>query len=164
MSVAKPYAMLELPVSDDPANARVRLPHQRWLLWGAWLVAWSIALLTPQPVRLAQAIIPPDSLIPYTKVLHVGAYALLTGLGGWLALTTGRWRWVLLGFLSLHALGTEFLQQFIPLRTASWGDVGLDHVGIALGLVSGWKWWRPGAGELSGPPPDMPAQAPAVLP
>ena len=49
---------------------------------------------------------------------------------------------LLLAFLSLHAFGTEFLQQFVPERGPSLVDVGIDHVGLAIGLAASWRWWR----------------------
>jgi VanZ family protein len=37
--------------------------------------------------------------------------------------------------LALFAVSTEFLQSFVPGRTASFMDFGLDLIGIFLGLL-----------------------------
>src|SRR5262249_6506336 len=113
-------------------------------LWAAWLAAlavWTAALLTPQPVQAAQAVLPPEMEFPTAKTLHVGAYAFLTVLACRLP-RGGPCRWLPLAVLSLHGLGTEYLQQFVESRCGCWQDVGLDHVGIALGLLVGWIGWR----------------------
>ena len=118
-------------------------PTLRWLVWGVYLLSWSVALLTPQPATWAGDVIP-ESVVRYSfaKSLHVAAYALLAILTGWL-LVPAKLRWLLLGFLSLHAFGTEFLQMFVPSRSGSLKDVGFDHVGICLGIMMTWRWWRP---------------------
>jgi VanZ family protein len=76
----------------------------------------------------------------FGKTLHVCAYVFLTLLGGSMALAR-RQRWWLLGVLSFHGFATEYLQLFVN-RGASWRDVGLDHLGIAIGIAIGWTWWR----------------------
>lgn len=112
----------------------------RWLVWTAYASLWTAALLTTFPINVRDAVVPAHYTFSASKVLHVSAYAVFAVLTGWLAL--GRpWRWALLGLLSLHAWGTEFVQQFVG-RTSSLRDVGLDHLGIVLGLVLSWKLWR----------------------
>src|SRR5436305_330152 len=88
----------------------------RWLAWSLFLLAWTLALLTPQPVQVADAVLPDDAVFPTSKALHVTAYALLAILTAALPLRR-RTRWWLLGLLVLHAAGTEFAQQFVPPRT-----------------------------------------------
>jgi VanZ family protein len=112
----------------------------RWLLWVFFVGVWTAALLTTEPVDVAQAVLPPPIIFPAAKLLHVSAYALLAVLSGWLFLP-GRWRWVLLVFMCFHAFGTEFFQQFVPERGPSLWDVGIDHIGIAIGLTISCKWW-----------------------
>jgi VanZ family protein len=132
-------------LSDQP-SAPKEAPGPFWLrsralhgfVWGLLLVLWTIALLTPQPVQVAQAVLPDTFEFPISKLLHVTAYAVLAGLGVRLH-GLGRYRWTVLALLSLHAFGTEFLQQFVDLRSPSWRDVGLDHLGIALGLLVSWR-------------------------
>jgi hypothetical protein len=74
------------------------------------------------------------------KILHVVAYAGLAILSGWLRLPC-RWRWVILFIIMAHAPVTELLQLNIEGRTGTLRDVGLDHLGIGLGLLLTWKWW-----------------------
>jgi hypothetical protein len=40
-----------------------------------------------------------------------------------------------------HATITELLQNITPHRTGCLEDVGIDHFGIALGLLAAWRWW-----------------------
>jgi VanZ family protein len=112
----------------------------RWSIWLTFLTLWTLALLTPHPVYISKAVLPAHAQFPVAKCLHVGAYAFLTVLAGWLGVRGWR-RWLLPAFLVCHAMATEYLQNFVPLRNGSWDDVGLDTVGIVIGLVLSWKWW-----------------------
>lgn len=114
-------------------------------LWAAWLLAltlWTLALVTPYPVQVKHEVMPQETGIPAGKVLHVAAYAFLAAFAAFLPLNGGR-RWLPLLVLSLHGFGTELCQLFVPLRTASLLDVGLDHAGILLGILLTLNWWRP---------------------
>jgi hypothetical protein len=56
----------------------------------------------------------------------------------------------------LHAFATEYLQQFVELRTGSLLDVGIDHAGLAAGLLAAWcagaaGRWRGPARPNAGP-------------
>jgi VanZ family protein len=113
----------------------------RVLAWLLCLAVWTAALLTTFPAQVSQQMLPPVLQFPTAKCLHVCAYAFLTAFISCLPLNTGR-RWALVAVLSLHAFATEFLQQFVKLRHSSLRDVGIDHLGIVLGLVLIWKWWR----------------------
>jgi VanZ family protein len=128
----------------DPAVPRRPFPcWLRWLIWGGFIVAWTAALLTPHPAELADAVLPAPTRFPAAKSLHVAAYTVLTLLTSCLCVRRG-WRWALLAFVSLHAMGTEFFQQFVPLRHGSLQDVGIDHVGILIGVALSWRaWWSP---------------------
>jgi VanZ family protein len=110
------------------------------LVWALFLAGWTSALLTPEPVEIADAVLPPETVFSASKLLHVAAYAVLAVLTGWLPVSA-RVRWLLLLVLSAHTLATEYLQGFVPTRTASWLDVGIDHVGIGIGIGITWKWW-----------------------
>ncbi len=128
-----------------------------WTLWVLYVGAWSTALLTPDPVKMAEAVLPAPTRFVSAKTLHVAAYLVLTVLTGLLG-TRRSWRWALLALLSAHALATEYFQQFVPTREGSWRDVGLDHIGICLGLLLGWKWWfarSPGTREDASQPGAM---------
>jgi len=113
---------------------------QRWLVWLVCIVVWSAALLTPWPATLSKETLPTDWQYVTAKSVHVGAYAFLAALSGWLGVRPS-YRWLLLGFLSLHAGATEFGQQFVPERHASWTDVGFDHIGVIWGVIVSWPWW-----------------------
>lgn len=115
-------------------------PVLRKYIWLLYTVAWTAALLTPHPVRIADALLSEEDAFYASKILHVSAYAVLAMLSGWVRAPVP-WRPWLLGFLSAHALGTEFCQRFVPLRYPSWTDVGWDHLGIVWGLVVSWRWW-----------------------
>jgi VanZ family protein len=122
-------------------RARLWCWRFRWPIWSGYAVAWSLALLTPQPVAVCDAVFAPDTGHLASKTLHISSYAVFTILSAWLRARLP-WRWLLLAFLSLHGFLTEYLQHFVPTRTPSWGDVGLDHLGILIGLLVAWKWWR----------------------
>jgi VanZ family protein len=111
----------------------------RWLLWVVCLVIWTILLLTSAPAHFAREHVNPYTNLPISKFLHIGAYAFLAALAGTLNL---RHRWILLVVLALHGVMTEVLQTFVPDRSGSLRDVLIDHVGIALGVLISWAWWR----------------------
>jgi hypothetical protein len=102
---------------------------------------WTLALLTSFPVQVKDAVLTPEVGYNASKLLHVGAYACLAGFAAWL-LPTRPTCYMPVLFLSLHACATEYLQQFVALRTASFTDVGFNHLGIASGLILTWWKWR----------------------
>jgi len=103
------------------------------------LVLWTIALLIPIPKESSQVFDDWGKFV-FAKSLHVSAYAFLTVVAGLMSVTR-RQRWGLLALLSFHGFATEFLQSFTG-RGASWVDVGIDHIGISLGLLISWPRWR----------------------
>jgi len=111
----------------------------RWLAWAAFAALWTTFLLTTFPIRVRDAVVPAPLAVPSSKLLHVSAYAAFALLTAWLDVARP-WRWALLGLVCLHAGGTEFFQQFVD-RTGSLRDVGLDHLGIALGVALSWRRW-----------------------
>jgi VanZ family protein len=124
---------------DSKVRARIW-----WGLWILFVVAWSIALLTPHPAEIANAVfVDADDRFVAAKSLHVAAYFVLTFLTFQLPAPRPL-RLLLLLFPSLHALATEGLQNFVPRRSGSWHDVGFDHIGIGLGFaaVGIWSWRR----------------------
>src|SRR5262249_11227580 len=127
-------------------------PVWRWLAWSGFLAAWSAALLTTEPVHVAADVLPENAVFPASKLLHVGCYTVLTLLTGWLPVRRAA-AWLLLFLPTAHAFATEYLQQFVPERGPSLVDVGIDHVGIVLGLALSWKWWRASLFGRDEPPP-----------
>jgi VanZ family protein len=133
----------ETATQDVPRGGQASWWRWRRVVLAVWLLllaAWTVALLRPEPVQLANEVLPPQMEFPLSKVLHVTAYAVLAGLVGLLR-PLGRYRWLLLAFLSFHGMATEYLQRFVPMRGPSVRDVLLDHVGIVLGVLLTWKNW-----------------------
>jgi VanZ family protein len=134
--------------SGPHASAGRRGPGWLWALWGLYLAAWTAALLRPEPARVNTEVLPPRAQFPAAKALHVGSYALLAALACWPPARPGR-RWLVFAALSCHAFATEFLQQFVELRSGSLADVGIDHAGLAVGLLA--AWCASAAGKGRGP-------------
>jgi VanZ family protein len=113
----------------------------RRVVWVVYLAMWTLALVTPQPALASEATLPPSAQFPTAKLLHVAAYALLCVLTGWQRFAP-RWRPLLLLALSAHAIGTEVAQRYVPYRHGCWEDAALNHVGLYLGVILAWRWWR----------------------
>ncbi len=114
----------------------------RRAVWFVYLVIWTAALITPQPAQASAATLPEEAQFPAAKTLHVCAYALLCALTGWQRFLAPRWRPLLLLALSSHAVLTEVIPLYVPQRHGCWEDVALDHIGLYLGVVLAWRWWR----------------------
>ena len=117
----------------------------RWLIWTSVVIVWTLALEFPVPDPgqgpAGEFIMQKKYL--FGKSLHVAVYALLAVLSAWVPMP-GRYRWLMMFFLMLHAWGTEMLQLALEEwchRGGSLGDVGLDIVGIVVGVAASWKWW-----------------------
>jgi VanZ family protein len=123
----------------DVARSRIL----RWLLWAVYATLWTVVLLTTFPLAVRDAIVPAQYGFSAGKILHVAAYAGFAILTSWLPVSRP-WRWSLLALVALHAWVTEYVQPFVG-RGGSLRDVGLDHIGIVLGLLLSWKLWRPAA-------------------
>ncbi len=113
----------------------------RWMLWIACVLFWTYCLVSRYPVDAGKKVLPDGFQFPSSKILHVTGYAGLTILAGWLHVRGWR-RWLLVAFLALHGIGTEIAQLYVPERHGSPQDVGLDWIGIALGIGLSWAWWR----------------------
>ena len=114
----------------------------RRVVWVGYMVLWSLALVTPQPVRASHAVLPEGLQFPAPRCCTWSGYALLCALTGWQRLGTPRWRPLILLALSAHACLTELIQRVVPERHGSWDDVTLNHVGLYLGIALAWRWWR----------------------
>lgn len=72
------------------------------------------------------------------KVYHFVAYFGTTCVLMWYAMSgTRRTMYVLAAVVTVHAIATEFLQQFVPRRTTDLDDLFANLVGIAAGLCFG---------------------------
>jgi hypothetical protein len=134
------------------ARRTLRLVHL--LVFAAFLIAWTIALLSPVPHQSAERVLGSSfSVFMFGKGLHIAAYAYLTVLGGTVALFGGKWWWIVPGLI-VHGALTEFFQQFVG-RTARVEDLGLDTIGIVIGAlgVLGWRRLKRdrSAGESTSP-------------
>ncbi|HKA07777.1 MAG TPA: VanZ family protein [Gemmataceae bacterium] len=134
------------------ARRTIRLVHV--LVFAAFLIAWTIALLSPVPHQSAERVLgSPLSVFIFGKGLHIAAYAYLTVLGGTVALFGRKWWWIVPGLVA-HGCLTEFFQKFVG-RTSRLEDVGLDTIGIVLGalVVLGWRRLKRdrSAGETASP-------------
>jgi hypothetical protein len=113
---------------------------RRWI-WLIYVLSWTTALLVPNPAHAGDNENLRLWLFLFAKAVHVSAYAMLAILTGWLR-PTGLLRWLLLGFLILHAAGTEYLQYVMDVgRTGCWSDVWLNLMSIGIGIGVSWKWW-----------------------
>lgn len=115
----------------------------RWF-WGTVfvlvLLAWTAALLRPVPAtETIEEWGGQGATFYISKIAHVFGYAFLTILAsrlvGSAASALG-----LLFLLLVHGAGAELLQGFTG-RHPSWRDVGLDLIGISLGLGLTWSRW-----------------------
>ena len=96
------------------------------------LAAWTWLLVRPNPIPDVVDAIGLDWRFLAAKCLHGGTYAALAGLGRvWPAGPRGRW--LVLGLLLLHGVGTEVAQTFVPNRSGCVRDVLVDWAGVAVG-------------------------------
>ncbi|MFL5338851.1 MAG: VanZ family protein [Gemmataceae bacterium] len=113
------------------------------VVWAALFIAWTVALLRPIPQQVVHAVGGAQPSFWIAKTLHVSVYAGLSVLIAWLPFPR-RWRLVLLAVLYLHGGATEFFQQWVPGRTASWWDVARDSLGTTIGVLLCCRRWRVG--------------------
>jgi VanZ family protein len=119
------------------------VPVLLWLAWGVLLAVWTYGLLSPTAPEVAQAALPTGLAFYVGKGLHLSAYAFLACVASFLP-ATGRVRALTWLGLVGHGALTEFLQQFIEGRSGSLADVGLDTIGVGVGVLVGLavRWFR----------------------
>ncbi len=129
---------MESPTEVTAARAR----KVRWLVWSVYAALWTTALIVPIPDKHSWGLpeMQFDLKFFVAKSAHLSCYALFAMLTGWLR-APRQWRWLLMFVLMGHATLTEMIQEQVG-RGGALHDVALDHVGIAVGLVLTWKWWR----------------------
>jgi VanZ family protein len=127
------------PVAD-PA-VRVRPSWTAHWRWGV-VCAYAGAIFSGS----AQSTLPSVVEHVWDKLLHSGAYAVMSVLVVW-ALTSGEWRrvtWrtVALATLICSAYGwsDEFHQLFVPQRSYDLKDLLADATGAAAAAVVAWAW------------------------
>ena len=114
----------------------------RWLIWLTYVVAWTAALVLPVPDTGDWTVeeLGIDFRTVFAKSVHVGAYAVMTGLTAWLRVPV-RYRPVLVLFLMAHGTATELLQLTVSHRSGQLTDVAFDNLGVMLGMLLTWRWW-----------------------
>ena len=127
-------------MDDSPRKGWWPDKKVRWYLLAAYTTAWTVALLVPMPDGRGWSFHGINLKFLVVKGVHLGAYAVLAGLLGWLEIPS-RYRWLLVFFLAGHATATEFFQQFIEGRTGMIQDIGIDLIGAGIGCAITWKWW-----------------------
>jgi len=101
-----------------------------WVLFGVALAAVVAGCLIPNRY------LPP---LPNDKLLHAGAFAVLTGLGLRIAQDGRHAALWLLGLLLAGWL-IECLQQLVPDRGFSWPDIAANAAGIAVAAIPYMLW------------------------
>jgi hypothetical protein len=135
-----------------PEPERVMFPQLRWVVWLVALAGYTYLLIVPGewlPLWLqhtvSQRITDEFSI---GKLAHVGWYALFTAATFLLPVGWRGWG-ACVAVMSLHGFGTEFIQTFTG-RNGCWFDVGIDHIGIATGLLLGGLGYWLIAGRAAG--------------
>lgn len=108
---------------------------------------WAGLLAAQMAVVCALAFMPappPAADLGWDKANHLLAFAVMaaTAVAAW-GREAGRARFVWALLLALGAF-IEAVQSQLPARSAEWGDLAADAVGIAAGLAGsrGWAGWR----------------------
>ena len=98
-----------------------------------WVAGFWIALLVCTWFALSSS--PPEAVFAIgDKVLHTSAFLVLTFL---LSIAHfGRRLWPPAAWMLLYGIAIELIQAALPTRSAEWADLGVDVVGIALGLLA----------------------------
>lgn len=110
------------------------------VVFAAFVVAWTVALLSPVPGESERMLGGPRGVYLFSSGVHIAANAFLAVLGGTIALFGRRWIWVIPA-LAAHSGVIEYMQQFVG-RTASLLDFTLNLVGLAIGGVIALGWRR----------------------
>lgn len=137
--------------------------HWRWigpLALCFYLVAWTFLLVTPEPLETLglRRVVAADELQefvgPASYAVHVSGYLILGALVCSLDMRGGP-RWLIAVLWSgglAHGGLTEFVQSFIPTRSADLWDFAADTAGMLLGALV-WRWMAPAAEPTASPPP-----------
>lgn len=122
---------------ESDGSKQWRMP---WQLWCVGLILWSCLLLAPGNWFPGGASTHNVGGIGLGKLLHVGSYAMLSGLAGWLPFPRRQRLWCSFGLI-LHGGLTELMQTRVPFREGSPKDVGIDIIGVLLGWLVTFRRW-----------------------
>ena len=133
--------------------AWLRGARHRWLpVLGAALVLAAVTLPGAGRDALGQWLVAGPGFSPalvFHPMVNVVVHGLMFGLAAVL-LALNRPDWLLprcLAELALLTACSEVVQKLVPGRSAEWFDIGVDLVGMVLGLLLVWAWrgwWRSG--------------------
>lgn len=124
-----------LPINLAPV---LRPPYSRLAAFIAAAVLYAAILVGSLSTEIG-----PPALFPYSdKFIHMSAWAALTAVSV-LALRSNRISLAIATFLLLSSGAVELTQAFVPGRSASYGDLLANAVGIvAGGLLARAVYWR----------------------
>lgn len=138
----------------------MRASALRWLAPLLWMVLifWVSSRVDPyrelaQFLGLASAALPEGQfrLLPMLsndalgQAAHAAEFFILGLLLGWAGRpVNARGWWALLAFGAAFALTDEVHQSFVPERAFQWGDLGIDCVSVAVGLLAARAASAPG--------------------
>lgn len=110
----------------DALNGPTAMGRWRWLLAGlVMVVSW-----------LALSPAPPDGLdTGWDKLNHAGAFAVLTLVASFAFPRSRHSLWLVLAGLLCYGAAIEVAQSFTPTRSAEWGDLLADLIGMAAGAM-----------------------------
>lgn len=104
-------------------------------MWGVAALGWASMIWVLSSLPRLPAL--PITFPQIDKVAHATVFGVLGALVALALLRGRRWRraaWVLLLCVAWGGID-ELHQAFVPGRTPSWGDLGADALGAALGAV-----------------------------
>ena len=85
---------------------------------------------------LALSPAPPDGLdTGWDKLNHAGAFAVLTLVASFAFPRSRHSLWLVLAGLLCYGAAIEVAQSFTPTRSAEWGDLLADLIGMAAGAM-----------------------------
>ena len=131
----------------------MRIPrHLHTAIFLAFLISWTVALLSPVPEESASKVLgDKDTIWIFGKGLHISAYAWLAFLG--VSCVGPRWQGWMVAGLILHGITTEYFQDFVG-RTGAVRDALLDSIGVTIGtsIILLWQQYRGGCEVISSSP------------
>jgi VanZ family protein len=106
-----------------------------------WLRALCLGVVTLVLLCAGLREQPIEQMLAEEDKLHHWLGFLVFALSARLAFPRARWLWIALGCLLLGLL-IEGVQAWLPLRTASIGDMLANSLGVVTGLLIAWRGMR----------------------